>query len=232
MPPLSACKVLASPYLTEVSWHATIPLGSILIWRPGHDANLSAASDALTSTPWCTLVVEIGQGIAMPDRNQIFDAVMSIACLPVFVESGDDPLAAVRNRRPPTTHEIARYVMRRPGYEELGAELAHLSETDTTRLPSRTLRDHFSRQSHFSPRHWRWVMELAQMKALPNESAEALAGRHHLDVRTLRHRVRTCLDVSLSQFRELVGWEWRVEAALRLDARKRAESGGGRLHGS
>ncbi|HET8632862.1 MAG TPA: hypothetical protein VFL88_01855 [Gemmatimonadales bacterium] len=51
-------------------------------------------------------------------------------------------------------------------------------------------------------------------------------------MRTLRHRIRTCLDVSLDQFRQLVGWEWRVEAALRLDARKRAESGGGRINRS
>jgi hypothetical protein len=118
-------------------------------------------------------------------------------------------------------------VMRHPGHEQLGTELAHLSEADTARMPSRTLRDRFSRQSHFRPRYWQWLLKLARMKLQPDESAEAFAARYQMDVRTLRHWVRTCLGVSLDQFRQLVGWEWRVEAALRLDERMRAESGGG-----
>jgi hypothetical protein len=43
-------------------------------------------------------------------------------------------------------------------------------------------------------------------------------------VRTLRQRLRRCVGVSLEYFRHRVGWEWRVEAALRIDALMR---GGG-----
>jgi len=56
------------------------------------------------------------------------------------------------------------------------------------------------------------------VKTKRNESAEALADRYGWDVRTMRNHVRECCDTSLEEFRHRVGWEWRVEAALRLDA--------------
>ncbi len=227
MPPLSACKLLWPPYLTELPWRDDSPFGSILLWRPygSTDAELLLAAHA--RAPWCSVLVELSPDSPQPDRNHIFDALSALPCLPVFIAPGDSPGAAIRSRRPPTTREIARYVMRRPGHELLGAELDRLAQGEARKVSARTLRHHLTRHSHFGVRHWTWVIQLAQMKLLPNESAEALAGRYGMDVRTLRHRVRTCLDVSLSQFRQFVGWEWRVEAALRLDARKRAEPGGG-----
>jgi hypothetical protein len=45
-------------------------------------------------------------------------------------------------------------------------------------------------------------------------------------VRTLRQRLRRCVGVSLEYFRHRVGWEWRVEAALRIDALMRGGGGG------
>lgn len=90
-------------------------------------------------------------------------------------------------------------------YEQVGMELGHLSEADAAGLSPRTLRYHLSRQSHFGPSHWQWLVKLAQVKLLPDESAEALAGRYTMDVRTLRQRIQTCLDISLDKFRHLVG---------------------------
>jgi hypothetical protein len=227
MPPSSASKLLAPPYLRESPWTDSAPLGSILIWRPGESADVEAVRSTHASAPWCSLVVELAPGGAPLDRNLIFDALTALACLPVIIAPGGDPVAAIRNRRPPTPHEIARYVMWRPGHELLGAELGHLTDADARKLSTRTLRHHLTRQSRFGTRHWTWIIQLAQMKRLTGESAEAFAARYGMEVRTLRHRVRACLDISLSEFRQLVGWEWRVEAALRLDARKCAESGGG-----
>lgn len=226
MPPSSACKLLVPPYLCESSWTDAAPLGSLLVWRPGGSADAESVLTAHASVPWCSLVVQLPPGAPL-DQNLIFDALTALVCLPVMIAPGGDPVAAIRSRRPPTIDEIARFVARRPGHEQLGMELGYLSEDNATRPASRTLRHHFTRQSQFGLRHWRWLVKLAQVKLLPDESAEALAGRYQMDVRTLRHRVRTCLDVSLDDFRHLVGWEWRVEAALRLDARRKAESGGG-----
>ena len=225
MPPSSACKLLAPPYLRESPWTDSAPLGSILIWRHGESADVEAVRSTHASAPWCSLVVELAPGGAPLDRNLIFDALTALACLPVIIAPGGDPVAAIRNRRPPTPHEIARYVMRRPGFECVGAELESLIEVGSGKLSPRTLRHHLDRQHHSSPRYWRWVVALGQMKLQSDESAEALAGRYHLDVRTLRRHVRSCLDVSLNQFRRLVGWEWRVEAALRLHARFRRGGG-------
>lgn len=227
MPPLSACRLVFPPYEAEVGWAADPPLGTILIWRPGPAADIGVLIEAHATVPWCSLVVERPSAEARLDFNALFDALKAVACLPVIVNPGEDTVAAIRNRRPPDLDELVRYVARRPGHEVLGEELQRLAPANGGRLTPRSLRNHFNHCSLFGPGHWRWVIRLAQMKLMPGESAEALAGRYEMDVRTLRHRVRTCLNVSLEEFRHLVGWEWRVEAALRLDAGMRAESGGG-----
>jgi hypothetical protein len=196
-----------------------------MVWRPGLAADIGALLQAHTAAPWCSLVVERPPAETRLDFNALFDALKAVACLPVIVNPGEDTVAAIRNRRPPGLDEIARYVARRPGHEALGEEFRHLGPADGVRLTPRSLRNHFSHRSQFGPRHWRWVIQLAQIRLSAEESAEALAARYGMEVRALRHRVRECLDVSLKEFRHQVGWEWRVEAALRLDARRRAESG-------
>jgi hypothetical protein len=92
-----------------------------------------------------------------------------------------------------------------------------LSAEHAAELSRRSVREHLKRSNRFGPRHWQWVMALAQIRTLAHESNESLAGRYGMDVRTLRHHVHTCLAVSLEEFRHLIGWEWRVEAALRAD---------------
>jgi hypothetical protein len=190
-------------------------------------ADVGVLLQAHAAAPWCSLVVERPPAEVRLDFNTLFDTLKAVACLPVIVHPGEDTVAAIRNRRPPDLDEIARYVARRPGHEALGEELRRLVPADGGGLASRSLRNHFSHCSQFGPRHWRWVIQLAQIRLWAEESAEALAARHGMEVRALRHRVHECLGVSLKEFRHRVGWEWRVEAALRLDARKRVESGGG-----
>lgn len=232
MPPLFACRLVSPPYVASTNCRAVPCLGTIMVWHLDTSSDALALVEAHSSAPWCSLVVEVPLIDGWPDRNALFDSLTSVACLPVFMAPGENAAAAVRNRRPPEIAEITRFVTQRPGYEKLGAHLQQLVRAEKGGSSARSFRRHVSLCSRFSPRHWKWVIQLARIKLLPGESAEALAGRYQTDVRTLRHRIRTCLDVSLDQFRQLVGWEWRVEAALRLDARKRAESGGGRINRS
>ncbi len=229
MPPLFACKLLVPPYLDESPWHADPPLGSILLWpfRSDH-ASIQALLGVRGSAPWCSLVVKQPDDTPRVDLDKLYDAVSSLPGVPVFLKPGMSPLSAIRNRRPPTATEVLRYVDSRPGQEKLAAHLRLLVAEGRNELSRRSVRRRFSQGNHFSPRHWEWVIQLAKIKTAAHESAEGLAGRYDMDVRTLRHRVRTCLDVSLHEFSHRVGWEWRVEAALRLEARfPRGGVGGG-----
>ena len=95
-----------------------------------------------------------------------------------------------------------------------------------TELSRRSVRENLKRTKHLSPRHWERAIKLAQLRTRDVESAEGLAGRYSMDVRTMRHHVRTCLGVSLDEFRKLVGREWRVEAALRVEKSSGLTGGG------
>jgi hypothetical protein len=179
------------------------------------------------SAPWCSLAIGPPISGSFLDHNGLYDVLSVLPGLPVFLKAGMSPVQAIRARRPPTAAEVARYIEYRPGHETLALQLRLLVAGKDVELPSRTVRHRFGQRNGFGSRHWRWVIHLAQIRHGDHESVEGLAVRYDLEVRALRRHVRSCLDVSLDQFRQLVGWEWRVEAALRLDARKCAESGGG-----
>jgi len=228
MDAFSACKLLSAPYLTEDSWHPEPELGSILLWRPEGELAIGGLHRVLLSATWCSVVVELPAGVRPLDRNTLFDTLTAGACLPVFTMVGDDPVAAVRDRRPPTDAEVVRYVRHRPESAGLGAQLEYLLSDHVNPLSARSVRRHVKKVSQLKASHWERVIRLAQVKTKRNESAEALSGRYGWDVRTMRNHVRECCDTSLEEFRHRVGWEWRVEAALRLDARNRIGRGGGR----
>jgi hypothetical protein len=114
MDAFSACKLLSPPYLTQQSWRPKPDLGSILLWRPEGELAIGSLHRVLASAPWCSLVVELPIGIRLLDRNALFDTLSSSACLPVFMVAGDDPVAAIQDRRPPTDAEVVRYVRHRP----------------------------------------------------------------------------------------------------------------------
>lgn len=226
MDSFSACKLLSPPYLTERSWRPKPELGSILLWRPQGELAIGSLHRVLASAPWCSLVVELPAGVRLLDRNALFDTLSAAACLPVFTMEDHDPVAAIQARRPPTDAEVVRYIRRRPESAHLGAQLAYLLSDHMDPLSARSVRRRVRKASLFKASHWERVIRVAQVKTKRNESAEALAGRYGWDVRTMRSYIRECCDTSLEEFRHRVGWEWRVEAALRLDAPNRIGSGG------
>ncbi len=225
MPPLPACILLAPPYVSQSQWHPKPPLGSVLVWRHCDIARTSELLGAYALTPWCGVVIAMEGERDAREWNHVFDALSGVACLPVFMAARSDPIAAIRNRRPPTAEEIVRYMECRPGSAELGSQLRLLVGRDLSQRSRRSLRRRIRSSSCFSAGHWESVIDLIQMKLLSHESAEALAGRYDIDVRTLRQRLRRCVGVSLEYFRHRVGWEWRVEAALRIDALMRGGGG-------
>ena len=233
MPPLSACRLLVPPYLDEIPRHPDPPLGSILLWRPLHALATSDLLDAHACAPWCSLVAELPPDTRTLDRNSLFDALSSLACLPVFLDGRHGPVEAVRSRRPPTPSDVIRYVCRRPHCSALGDQLARVFAESAKALTGRTARRHVRWVSAFSMGHWAHVLRLAQVKMRPDESVESLADRYGSNVHTLRRHVQECLNVPFDWFHTRVGWEWRVEAALRNEAAalSTGESGGGGMGG-
>lgn len=228
MPSLSACKLLSPPYLGELSWQPHPPLGSILLWQLSTDSSaFRTLLDVHASAPWCSLVIKLPDDKSVVDFDGLYDALSSLPSMPVFLKPGISPLSAIRNRRPPTAAEIVRYVECRPGHEQLAVQVRSLVVGGAAELSRRAIRHHFRQSNHFSPRHSAWMIQLAQVRTAAQESLEGLAGRYDMDVRTMWHRVHTCLEVPLEEFRRLIGWEWRVEAALRLDVSKGRIPGGG-----
>jgi hypothetical protein len=62
---------------------------------------------------------------------------------------------------------------------------------------------------------WRWLFHLARLSGGRDIPVEELARRHAVSARTFRVQVRRYTGASVKTFRELVGWEWVLEAALR-----------------
>lgn len=227
MPPFAACKLLSPPYLSESPWHHDAPFRSILLWNLSTDSsNLLALRDAHAAAPWCTLVIRSPESNAGMDLEGLYDILSQVVCLPVALRPGMSPLSAIRNRRAPSITEILRYIQARPGQDSLARQLRLLFGEHATELSRRSVRENLKRTRHLTPRHWEWAIELAQIRTRADESAEGLAGRCAMDVRAMRHHVRTCLGVSLDEFRQLVGWEWRIEAALRVDKSSGLTRGG------
>lgn len=216
MASFATVSLMPPPYLLELPWTAVPELGSIIIWRP-HAA--SAASDVLDlylSAPWCSLCI-VCDDVGRQVLSAVVDTVMPLPCLPVVVHPGDSIVAAIRKRRPPSQGEAVRVIRHRAQSPEFGLAMSALLDDESSPAQHRQLRRLFGRHSRFGPRHWQTVLRLTGLKLKADESPEAIAGRYEADVRTLRRHVETCLGVPFERFRKLVGWEWRVEAALRRD---------------
>lgn len=181
--------------------------------------------------PWSgiSVVAELPPDTRPLNRNGLYDALISVPGLPVIMSSGEDPVRAVLQRRPATREDVARYVSRRGGFILLAAELQHRWTRSPCALAERSARWRIHSVSRFSAAHWDQVAQLAGFRLGLDESADRLADRYGRDIRTLRRQVWDCLGMRFSEFRTRVGWEWRVEAALRLELAPGLleESGGG-----
>lgn len=224
-----SCTLLAPPYRTEEAWRPAPPLGSILVWRPISPRSAEELQWAAQAGPWCSVVAELPPDTRPLDRNGLYDALVTVAGVPAFASGCDNPVNAVLQRRAATREDVARYVSRRGGFILLGGELLYRWTRSPHALAERSARWRIRSVSLFNAGHWDQVARLAGFRLQLDESADTLADRYGTDIRTLRRQVQHCLNVPFSDFRSLVGWEWRVEAALRLELARgsREASGGG-----
>ena len=216
MATLPTVRLMPPPYVRELPWSAVPELGSILIWQPHAGSEATEIRDLYLTAPWCSLCI-VSDDVGPQALGAVVDAVLPLPCLPVVVRSSDSVVAAIRRRRPPSPEEAVKVLAHRAARPEFAIPLAALGTNGNALANDRSLRRAFTRYSRFGPRHWRTVLRLAGLKLKEAEAAEAMAGRYGTDVRTLRHHVESSLGVPFETFRQMVGWEWRLEAAVRLD---------------
>jgi hypothetical protein len=202
------------------------PLGAIILGDGRSEQGLRyQMRPALERAPWCPPCLIVSPASATP---AILSALHALRGHPAYLNEPADAAdlgllaaGAVRQRPMPAGGDLAAYVIRRTGRHGLHRLLSYLlsaaTEPGAVRIgPERTVRDRMRRFGQFSPRCWRTVGKLARIAARNGESSvEVMAWHAGIEPRTLRGWSARYLGTGLHEFRERVGWEWVLEAALR-----------------
>jgi hypothetical protein len=211
------------PYRVETSALAVPQYGSIAIARLGVAVDvLKPLHELLESYPWCAPCVVVTPGSVSPETLQ---AIWGLPGQPGFVVasrgfehlSPADIAKAVANRLEPTTPLLVSYVVRRTQSVALGQTLQQIwSPRPVGPLSAeRTLRYRLRRMGSFGRLDWVRVLKLIRAKTgSSGVTVERLASMAGTEPRTLRSWTERCLGTSLRVYRETIGWEWILEAAL------------------
>jgi hypothetical protein len=199
--------------------------GAIAVARLGDGAEaLAPLHELIEAAPWCAPFVVVTPGSVSPET---LHAIWGLPGQPGFVVASravrdltPSQIAATIAARPhPTTELLVSYVVRRVRSVSFGQTLRQIWSPRPDPGPGhadQTLRYRLRRLGTFGRHDWIRVLRLIQTKAADaGATVERLAAIAGTEPRTLRAWTQRCLGVSLRVFRERVGWEWVLEAALR-----------------
>jgi hypothetical protein len=228
----SELMALAPPYRTVVplrgSDGAGLPLGSVVLARGDTTIAALAELTALSHrAPW------IVPSLALPTPQESLEPLLLVTELrdrlvvSGAVRGGDDVVelvAEVRRRPPPTPAMLARWVARRLQTRELEAPLRHQFEQSLRGAAAdgaRSVASYsrlFSRYGGYTARDWRALARLcAHVISRTSEDVERNENQgNHLPFRTASHYAGRYLGVRYHVTAERLGWEWVLEAALRV----------------
>lgn len=128
---------------------------------------------------------------------------------------------AVRRRPPPTPAALARWVARRLSSRGIEAPLRHQFHEGLCGAPAHDARSVasysrlFSRYGSYTARDWRALARLCA-HIVSRISGDTADGRGHLPFRTASRHAARYLGVAYHVTAERLGWEWVLEAALRV----------------
>lgn len=221
-----AVSLLQPPYQVESTATATPRFGAIAIARLGVTADvLQRLHDLSEAAPWCAPCVVVTPGSVSPET---LHAIWGLPGQPGFVVasrgfaelSPAEITRTIANRPPPTIPLLVSYVVRRTDAISFGQTLQQIWSPRSVHGPQhaeRTLRYRLRRMGSFGRHDWIRVHRLIHAKTGgPGNSVERLAAIAGTEPRTLRGWTDRCLGTTLRSFRETVGWEWILEAALRM----------------
>ena len=220
--------VLPPPYATVVRAPAEPPaLGSIVVIdMAGGETALERAILLKCQAPWCPLAAIARSS---PLSARAIELLTHLHGPLAFVDYSTDATAdffsevvtAVRNRVTPEAVSLSAYVANRIGKPRMAnvlAEVDAVAGKGQNGLPVPIIR-RISRHLHtlgsLGAPDWKWLFKLARLAGRRDLSVEELARRQGVEARTFRTHVRRYTGGSIERFRECVGWEWVLEAALR-----------------
>jgi hypothetical protein len=232
--PLSGAFVLEPPYGLMRPGGREVPrLGAIVAIDLGGDPlawiNVRAIQEA---APWCPLCLIESIGGYNHRLAPLFEPFSgAYATLLVRKTSAIDlakVVEGVRRRPPPRARELARYVAQRTKRPDLLEPLQECFDAAAEpRSTSSARRSRFSRRfADFKPwtaRDWAAVARLIQIHSWiavcpSTPSLEQAANDNGMDPRTLQSRLQRYLRCSYLDAVERAGWEWMIEASLRVRA--------------
>jgi hypothetical protein len=216
--------LLEPPYQTPRPAARRIPaLGASVLCdiRPGPTA-IRSLSQFLRRSPWCPPCALVPSRRVTAELLEALDRLPP-GCPKVVCESELHPVEperiveAVARRPAPTAEEMASYVVRRLGREELTETFFACfgGASGPTRASRSTLSRRLQALPPLTARDWEAIGQLARVFASDERNAERLARSRGLDPRTLRARASRYFNLSWEEARGFVGWEWVLEAALR-----------------
>jgi hypothetical protein len=221
-----AVTLLQPPYQVETAATAEPSLGSIAVVR------LNAAADALgqlheylEAYPWCASCVVVSAGAVSVET---LHAIWGLPGQPGFVITGRgqaDPTpaaiaAAVAKRPPVPVSQLVAYVTNRTLSPSLGQTLEQIwaPQRPLNQLSAeRTIRHRLRRSGRFGRHDWLRIFKLVHGKSRERTlSVERFAASLGTEPRTVRAWTEECLGATLREYRNRIGWEWVLEAGLRI----------------
>jgi hypothetical protein len=226
--PVGRIGVLEPPYRAlELRAAGPLSLGSVLVLDLGEgEPALEEAIIWQGQAPWCPLALVV-RGV--PATAGVLQLLTRLHGPLAFVDRSADRTApstrevlnAVQRRADRDPEAMFSYVSNRLGltslqrlFREANAfadPRPHLHETPAPRQVSRRL----LALGPLGVRDWRWLFQLARLSGAGQVPIEELARRHGVGARSFRAQVQRYTGVATKSFREWVGWEWVIEAALR-----------------
>ena len=219
-----AVSIIVPPYVTTIPFRGAPPaLGSVFITHVAGGADaIRFAVEAQRTAPWCPLCLVLDERPLTAELVFWIQRLSRWTVVHPSIPAGDpvaiDGVLHLVTARPlPKSGALARYVALRAGRPEMRQPLR-----DCFRgvRPSGTRRAWLSRHlKTFGPltaHDWHAVAQLLPLRRTGQVSFDRKAYECRLDPRTVRSRLLRYTGISAQEFQELVGWEWLIEAVLRL----------------
>jgi hypothetical protein len=227
-PPSEKLRELHPPYASFSCDARVIPtLGSIFtLDMSDAETGLEEAILWQGRAPWCPLVLVLGSTLLSAGIIELLSQLHGPMGF-VSISQRASPeigeiLNAVRARPTPTPSTVFSYVANRLGnasVRDLLTESLALAAEPRCGPLLKCIRRRVSRQLRalgpLGIPDWNRLSKLALLSGLRHVQVEELARLQGVEPRTLRAQVRRYTGVSPRNFREWVGWEWVIEAALR-----------------
>lgn len=219
---------LLDPRADELYWPprspADAPLGTILVARLDlpHLRDFPAQLADPHFLPWCpTCLILRDSRLPLEWVGRLLAGHRQVGVLtadPGALPAPEQVRHAIRGRTLPVPETIVRYVRRRTGHSEVSPALlaCFAPEGPEPSLP-RSSRDRLLREfGPYTARDWRALHRLLIGTEREPTALERLAHSLGLDPRTLRADAQYFLGDLAGQATRWPGWEWKLEAALRV----------------